>query len=157
MSFESPNNPIPPTEDVPKQPLMTEIPEHLFSEDPYKVLGIPKTATLEEIKRAKKNLQKKFHPDINEDPRSAKVSQNINTAFNTLNEVITVSAEIELGGFVPRDYLSNIIIYGKSKNVEVKFNLMKKFLLSSVYSVKFKGKHGDVKLVKDYIKNRSKL
>ena len=31
--------------------------------DPYQVLGIPSTATVEEVKKAYRNLARKYHPD----------------------------------------------------------------------------------------------
>ena len=33
--------------------------------DPYKTLGLSKTATEDEIKKAYRDLAKKFHPDLN--------------------------------------------------------------------------------------------
>ena len=33
--------------------------------DPYKVLGLPSTATDEEVKQAYRRLAKRYHPDAN--------------------------------------------------------------------------------------------
>ena len=38
-----------------------------MSEDPYKVLGVPKTATQDEIKKAYRKLAKSLHPDLHPD------------------------------------------------------------------------------------------
>jgi DnaJ-domain-containing protein 1 len=44
--------------------LFVSTPEDLFEEDdPYAVLGVPSSATWEQITRAHRSLAKKFHPD----------------------------------------------------------------------------------------------
>ena len=41
--------------------------------DPYEVLGIPRTATDQEVKKAYRALSRKYHPDANVDKPNAKM------------------------------------------------------------------------------------
>lgn len=50
--------------------------------DYYKILGIDKKSTKEEIKKAYRNLSKKYHPDIN--PEGEEKFKEINEAYETL-------------------------------------------------------------------------
>ena len=55
--------------------------------DYYKLLGINKGASKEEIKRAFRKMARKYHPDVNPDePKSGEKFKEINEAYNILND-----------------------------------------------------------------------
>ena len=54
-------------------------------EDPYRVLGIPSTATKDEIKRAYRKKAKEYHPDLHpNDPNAARKMNEVNEAYDML-------------------------------------------------------------------------
>lgn len=57
------------------------------TKDPYAVLGVPKTASAAELKKAFRDLAKKYHPDRNRDDKTleAKFKQ-INSAYEILGD-----------------------------------------------------------------------
>lgn len=53
----------------------------------YSILGLPETATKDEIKKAYRSLQMKYHPDKNpNNPEAFKMTQKINEAYETLGD-----------------------------------------------------------------------
>ncbi|MDR2400021.1 MAG: DnaJ domain-containing protein [Deferribacteraceae bacterium] len=53
----------------------------------YEVLGVPKTATQEEIKKAYRALARKYHPDVNKNDKSAETKfKEISEAYATLSD-----------------------------------------------------------------------
>lgn len=52
--------------------------------DPYKVLGVDKSASIREIKRAYKRLSKKYHPDLCNDSTATRKFEEINNAYAAL-------------------------------------------------------------------------
>ncbi len=55
-------------------------------DDPYKVLGISRDATKDEIKKAYRQKAKEYHPDLHpDDPQAAEKMNEINEAYDMLN------------------------------------------------------------------------
>src|SRR5215813_15105851 len=55
--------------------------------DPYDVLGVQKSASADDVKRAYRKLAKKLHPDANKnDPKAAQRFAELNSAYEILGE-----------------------------------------------------------------------
>mmetsp|Transcript_33340 Transcript_33340/g.95659 ORF Transcript_33340/g.95659 Transcript_33340/m.95659 type:complete len:498 (+) Transcript_33340:162-1655(+) len=52
----------------------------------YNILGVPRTANDAEIKRAYRNLAKRFHPDANPDMDTTAIFQQLNRAYEVLKD-----------------------------------------------------------------------
>jgi len=52
----------------------------------YEVLGVPKTASETEIKKAYRTLSLQYHPDRNKTPEANTISSKINEAYETLSD-----------------------------------------------------------------------
>jgi curved DNA-binding protein CbpA len=57
------------------------------TKDPYKVLGLSREASLDDIQQAHRKLVRKYHPDANpEDPRSEKRFKEVQRAYEVLSD-----------------------------------------------------------------------
>ncbi len=54
--------------------------------DPYSVLGVSKTASLAEIKKAFRKLAKQYHPDQNKDAKAAAKFAEVNSAYEIVGD-----------------------------------------------------------------------
>jgi molecular chaperone DnaJ len=57
------------------------------SKDYYKILGVPESASAEEVKKAYRKLAKQFHPDANQnDPKAADRFKEVGEAYSVLHD-----------------------------------------------------------------------
>ncbi len=69
-------------------------------QDPYKVLGVAPDASDEEIKKAYRDLTKKYHPDLNpDDPKAAEKMNDINTAYDQIK-----NGNVQAGPYAQQSY-----------------------------------------------------
>jgi molecular chaperone DnaJ len=55
-------------------------------DNPYEVLGVSKDATEKEIKKAFKQLTKKWHPDLNHEPGAEEHYKKVVSAYEILSD-----------------------------------------------------------------------
>jgi curved DNA-binding protein len=54
--------------------------------DFYQILGVPRTASQEEIQRAYRRLARSYHPDVNKDPTAEDQFKDISEAYDVLSD-----------------------------------------------------------------------
>ncbi len=54
--------------------------------DLYDILGVPRTASADDLKKAHRGLVRKFHPDVNKEPGAAERFKEIQDAYDVLSD-----------------------------------------------------------------------
>ncbi len=78
-------------------------------QDPYVTLGVSKTATDDEIKKAYRKLAAKYHPDLNPGDKAAEQKmQEVNNAYELIKDIRSgKKTEAEAYGTTNRSYGQN--------------------------------------------------
>jgi curved DNA-binding protein len=69
--------------------------------DYYKIMGLDKKATPEEIKKAYRKLARKYHPDVSKEPNSEEKFKEVSEAYETLKDPEKRAAYDQLGNYQP--------------------------------------------------------
>jgi len=83
----------------------------LAMQDPYEVLGLPYTATPDELKKRYRELALQYHPDIN--PEGADIFKEISNAYASLKEN---QAKVEKPRKISRDVFSPLYNFLSSED-----------------------------------------
>jgi len=58
----------------------------ITDKDYYEILGVSKDATIDEVKRAYRQIAKKYHPDVNPDPQAEEIFKSASEAYQVLSD-----------------------------------------------------------------------
>lgn len=119
-----------------------------MKKDYYDVLGIQKTATADEIKKAYRKLVKKYHPDVNPDNKVAEESfKEVSSAYEVLSDATKKSNYDQFGHADNRPQRPNYEThYQRQERFGESMSLIVKITLEDVYSgvtKRYKYHHND--------------
>lgn len=95
--------------------------------DPYQVLGLKQGASIDEVKRAYRELARKYHPDLNKSEEARKKFEEITAAYNQILNSSNNDFNFLLEGFQfeeePIDFDTIIATVGKAIGVEAQYEI----------------------------------
>ena len=97
----------------------------------YKILGVPKNASIQEIKAAFYALAKRYHPDSLNSANAQQLSkrfQDISNAYNVLTDEMARIEYDETGEIKPEDTLLNRVSASGNKILNTTTNKLKEFM-----------------------------
>ena len=81
-----------------------------MSEDYYEILGVSKNSSKEEIKKAYKNLAKKYHPDVSKEKNATEKFKKVSEAYAVLSDDSKRSQYNQFGKDLVRDIHKRIFL-----------------------------------------------
>jgi len=100
-------------------------------EEYFKILGLPKTADQDEIKKAFRFLAKKYHPDVSKEPDASKKFMEITEAYEILTnqkilETLRIIAENEEERKRSYEYYKKVAKEKAHKAAEMRYEFLRK-------------------------------
>ena len=84
--------------------------------DPYRVLGVDKSASMRDIKRAYRRLSKKYHPDLCDDSTFSQKFEEINESFIKPKPITYIDDNGKQHHYFPDFFLPNRNLIVEVKN-----------------------------------------
>lgn len=100
------------------------------NKDYYKILGVPKNSSLDEIKSAYRKLVMKYHPDISKTKETEEMFKIVNEAYTVLsNPKLRENYDKKLKGTIENNENSNLVKIIKTikKNINIVVKEIQKF------------------------------
>lgn len=102
----------------------------------YDVLGVPKNASADDIKKAHRSLVMKFHPDRNKDPDAEARFKQISVAYDTLSDTAkkqiydqSISGSTPFGDIFGSPFWNNGNVPTRGENIHIVLDITLKELL----------------------------
>ena len=86
--------------------------------DYYGILGVGRTASQDDIKKAYRKLARKYHPDVSKDPKGEEKFKEIAEAYQTLKDTEKRAAYDHLGSYQPGQEFEPSRDWGKEFNTQ---------------------------------------